>query len=98
MVRQGFQPLPGQRREARGQQHHEQENPSPKLRFLALQILRRAGAPSSTGRKELGDGAGTGFRVRGKAKSSITQTIVIILTGRSNPCCWRIWYAGADLG
>src|ERR1700730_13371490 len=50
MVRQSFQPFPGEVGKARGQQHHEQQNPSPQLRFLALQILWRTRTSSAAGR------------------------------------------------
>src|SRR6202035_1332281 len=95
MVRQSFQALPGERGEARGQQDHEQKNPSPKLRFFALQILRRAGTPSGRG---LGHGGSHRVRVRGTTKPSVTETIVLILTRQNNRCCWRIWYFGVDFG
>src|SRR5579863_2554610 len=42
MVWQGFQPLPRERGEAGRQQNHEKKNPSPKLRFLPVESVRRA--------------------------------------------------------
>src|SRR5437764_8772436 len=60
MVGKAFQSLPGQVGEARGQQHHEKQNPTPKLRLFAVQlgrrtVLRRAQERSFTG-GELGHG------------------------------------------
>src|SRR5271155_5909880 len=78
MVRQGFQPLPGEVGKARGQQHHEQKNPSPQLGFFALQIFRwtvLGSAGISCIGSALGHEGAIRLRVQGTAKPSIIQTI-----------------------
>ncbi len=50
MIRQSFQPLPRQHGKSRRQQNHEQQNPSPKLRFFPLQISWRARPSRTIGR------------------------------------------------
>src|SRR5580700_11828751 len=94
MVRQAFQPLPGEGGKAGGQQDHEQENPSPELRFFALQVLRGTGAPNRVGRG-LHHGEVTWFCGRTKPN---TSDIVTILTVWDNRCCWRSWYLRGDFG
>src|SRR5580693_4585901 len=77
MIRQGFQSVPREVGKTRRQQHHKQKNPSPKLGFFPLQILRRTvlhTARRSCIERALGHEGAIRLRVQGSAKPSIIQT------------------------
>src|SRR5580700_5973757 len=89
MVRQGFQPFPGEVGKAQRQQNHEQKNPSPKLRFLAFKFVGRAGRLSAAGGLSHGGSHLVSRSLNDERQNRNTTSIVIIPTGANNRG-WRI--------